>query len=501
MRGDSQFLAAHILFEPGHKLTDDELKLLLSELPLPQYMRPSIIVPMSSLPVTANGKVDRGAIARLPLPDAAKPAVQEPLTLAEGDLRLIWEDVLQFDRSTQRIRPDDDFFTRGGNSLLLVKLQHAIKESMGLSIPIRELYAVSTLRDMSRRIVTNKASVPDQRIDWVEETRIQPEELHLSTAQRSKRKTSGARILFTGATGFLSSHVLTSLIEDKNVSQVYAIAVDPTKETTLPSSGKLTVYYGSLLHPQLGLSNAEIEALQNNIDSIFHAGAIGHCMNNFASVRAANFSSTRFLASMAVRASVPFHFLSSPRVPLLRGNYHVRPEPVSDVFPTDDGSQGFMVSKWASERYLELLSREVGLEVIIHRACAPVGDRAPTEDAINALLLFSKKLQATPVFDNVAGFFDFEDVNKLGQSIASHLSTDEAFSSKVQFIHHSSNVKVPINEIANRLGAVYGETFSELSLDEWLARARALGMEDMVACYLEAAIQKGDTIAFPYLGE
>ncbi|GAA4525589.1 hypothetical protein GCM10023192_06470 [Amycolatopsis samaneae] len=83
---------------------------------LPRHMVPAAVIPLDALPVTANGKIDRGA-----LPDpgfAAATAGREPVTEAERVLCALFAEVL----GLERVGADDDFFALGGDSILSMQL-------------------------------------------------------------------------------------------------------------------------------------------------------------------------------------------------------------------------------------------------------------------------------------------------------------------------------------------------------------------------------------------
>ncbi|KNG87004.1 putative hybrid PKS/NRPS enzyme [Aspergillus nomiae NRRL 13137] len=212
VRGGPEFLVAHAVPARGQKVTNSDLESFKKSLPLPQYMCLAAIVLLDRLPTTPNGKVDWKALQDKPLPtqtDSSFPT--ETLSAAEGELRLIWQDVLQQVTQTGRIDPRMDFFMAGGNSLLLVKLQVAIKNANGLSIALKDLYRCSTLRRMATLIDDEKKNQPfSETIDWEEETRVSG---GLARGQRSREpKTTDLHIALTGLTGFLGVEILKALL-------------------------------------------------------------------------------------------------------------------------------------------------------------------------------------------------------------------------------------------------------------------------------------------------
>jgi amino acid adenylation domain-containing protein len=91
---------------------------------LPAFMVPAIYVQVKSLPVTANGKLDRRA---LPVPEARRPelavAFEPPVGPVETRLCQCFADVLDIDQ----VGRHDNFFDLGGSSLLVLQLLARIK--------------------------------------------------------------------------------------------------------------------------------------------------------------------------------------------------------------------------------------------------------------------------------------------------------------------------------------------------------------------------------------
>jgi aspyridone synthetase, hybrid polyketide synthase / nonribosomal peptide synthetase len=509
VRGDPQFLVAHIVPRIGQSISEADLQLLTKKLPLPQYMCPAITIPLDRLPTSPNGKLDRKAIEALPLPiQTFESKTQGILTLPEGELRLIWEDVLPQTALALLLSSESDFFMVGGNSLLLVKLQGAIKETMGVSLSLKELYQNSTLAKMATLVTAEKEQQdPEKPIDWDSETAL-PESLIVHPRQSQTQRQTKDRdreVLLTGSTTFLGSAILASLVESPNVSKIHCVAVAAEQEKGLPKSQKVIVYHGSLIEPTLGLSKDEYMAIQSCINVIIHVGANGHCLNNYSSLRIPNFFSTRFLATLAIPYRVPLHFYSSNRVTLLSGSSALSPVSVSSFPPATDGSEGYTATKWASERFLEELAMHTGLEVCVHRSCAVIGEQAPSEDALNALLRYSLLMRAVPQPENVDGFFDFRDVHAVGAAIVREALVttdwDQLTSSPLRIRHHSSGTKVPVQEFRHHMERAQGCRFEELSMSEWCNRARGLGIEPLIVSYLNELVSLGKTITFPYMGE
>jgi thioesterase domain-containing protein/acyl carrier protein len=107
---------------------------------LPDSMVPAAIVLLDTLPLTAQGKVDRRA---LPAPDRAASATGAAGPRDELELALVelWQEVL--DR--QPIGVGDDFFALGGHSLLAVQLMLRLEQKLGVALPLSALFEGPTV--------------------------------------------------------------------------------------------------------------------------------------------------------------------------------------------------------------------------------------------------------------------------------------------------------------------------------------------------------------------
>lgn len=128
---------------------------------LPTYMVPSQFVVLPSLPLTANGKIDRKA---LPAPEKLiEPVVNDDtislMTPVQRRVADIWRKILR----TNRVSLYDNFFDVGGHSMLVVKLHDTLKREFDSGLILMELFQHTTIASQAERV--SSAVVSDHMLN------------------------------------------------------------------------------------------------------------------------------------------------------------------------------------------------------------------------------------------------------------------------------------------------------------------------------------------------
>jgi amino acid adenylation domain-containing protein len=153
VRGDGptgKRLVAYVVARPdaGDAASPPTLRAQLAHA-LPDFMVPSAFVALPALPVTANGKVDRG---KLPAPTSERPELAQPYRAPSGDREAVicgaFAELLGLDR----VGALDGFFDLGGNSLLALRLLARLRDAGLPELSPAILFAAPTPAALARAI-------------------------------------------------------------------------------------------------------------------------------------------------------------------------------------------------------------------------------------------------------------------------------------------------------------------------------------------------------------
>jgi len=142
---DDRRIVAYVTAREGEAISAAELRAHVGAR-LPEYMVPSAVVTLESLPLTPSGKTDRLA---LPAPEwGAEGAYAAPRTTTEEVLAGIWAEVL----GAERVGVEENFFALGGHSLLATQVVSRVRQALGAEVPLRALFEAPTVAALAARV-------------------------------------------------------------------------------------------------------------------------------------------------------------------------------------------------------------------------------------------------------------------------------------------------------------------------------------------------------------
>jgi len=145
-------LVAFAVVENVGTLSVGDLRRFLQQR-LPDYMVPTSIHIVATLPLTSSGKVDRRALQALPMERAAEIDYVAPRTPVEKTLADMWKQLLK----REQVGVHDNFFELGGHSLLATQLVARIHQGLGIHLLLRRLFETPTVADLALAVVEQQA--------------------------------------------------------------------------------------------------------------------------------------------------------------------------------------------------------------------------------------------------------------------------------------------------------------------------------------------------------
>ncbi|WRZ89108.1 LLM class flavin-dependent oxidoreductase [Streptomyces sp. NBC_01007] len=117
---------------------------------LPEYMVPSRFLARDALPLTQNGKTDRGALIRsaTEVSSAVPAGYVGPRDEAEGALQRIWAELLERDS----VGVHENFFEVGGHSVLAARLHSRIQDTGLGPVELVDIFTYPTIAALAARL-------------------------------------------------------------------------------------------------------------------------------------------------------------------------------------------------------------------------------------------------------------------------------------------------------------------------------------------------------------
>ncbi|MGG7176734.1 amino acid adenylation domain-containing protein [Clostridium paraputrificum] len=130
---------------------------------VPAYMVPPVFVRIDSIPISANGKIDR---KMLPKPDENIKELVKPSTESELKLCKIWSKLFDI----KQVSITDSYFILGGDSLMGIRLVSEISKEFNVKITLGKIFELPVLKDLALYIdsldeINNQENLPKLIVD------------------------------------------------------------------------------------------------------------------------------------------------------------------------------------------------------------------------------------------------------------------------------------------------------------------------------------------------
>ena len=134
------------------QVSDVELRDYLIQ-KLPGYMVPPSYIFLDSLPLSANGKVDRKT---LPLPDLINDKENDSFIPPETDLEMTLADIVLDVLQIEEVGINSNFFDLGANSVAVVRINSLLKQKLNKEVPVVEMFRYPTIAYLAKYLSEDK---------------------------------------------------------------------------------------------------------------------------------------------------------------------------------------------------------------------------------------------------------------------------------------------------------------------------------------------------------
>nr|WP_295863388.1 non-ribosomal peptide synthetase [uncultured Chitinophaga sp.] len=358
---------------------------------LPGYMVPARFITVRELPMNANGKVDRAALAALSAQAAGScQESAEPVSETERIITEVWSDILE----RPYIHHSDNFFDIGGDSLLVATVVTKLKDRFGVKMYLRDLYQYPELRTLAtmidNRIKTGETGIPEEDVEpyvsLQQDAYLLPDIQYRQPFDASVLQRQSA-VLLTGATGFVGIHLLQELLDNATatvyclvrardehhaldkIHQAFAAYHIPVQEDT---RHRIVPVVGDFGQPFLGIAGQAYQELAGKVEVIYHSGSSVNFIEPYSFMKKPNVDGLREIIRFAATGKMKCLSLLSTISVYSWGHVFTHKTVMKE---SDDISQnllavskdiGYVRSKWVMEAVADLAAA-AGVPLITYR--------------------------------------------------------------------------------------------------------------------------------------
>ena len=265
--------------------------------------------------------------------------------------------------SCDKVGIKEDFFDIGGDSLT------ALEVAAILGIPAQEIYENPTAEQLEKVLLAIKREAAK------DSDRERVNELIRHNAN-IEHKTECKKVLITGATGYLGSHILREFLRRK-IEVVCLVRNEDRLKSTLKyyfpkeyKSFNYEVVIGDISAPKFGLDDEKYDELAKSVDMVVHTAANVSHAGHYVEFERTNVIGTQNVIDFCRDADAVLHHTSTASVHGAGTVEQKNPDAHFDEFCLDVGQNYtqnvYIHSKYKAEERV-LLAREAGLKANIYR--------------------------------------------------------------------------------------------------------------------------------------
>ncbi|CAM3789778.1 thioester reductase domain-containing protein [Xenorhabdus thuongxuanensis] len=455
--GDFARLQAFILFNPNLVVPEDWVRKIQRSLRevLHEAWIPTEYYRIPYIPLTSSGKRDKKRLEDVAERLNASYDRVQPRIETEKRVYEIWCGLL----GTDVFGITDDFFQIGGNSILVARMVEHIEKAFSLRVPISAIYVEPTVARIAAildEMIAERQANPAQlvgtyhsealirqhaetlRNDVYLTERVCPDGLaHANWYQPDK-------VLLTGATGYLGLHLLEQLLKQTSARIICLCRASDAEHARERIKSGFKKYHidagnglervdfiiGDLGQPRFGLLPESWMQLAEEVDVIYHNGALVNFIYPYSALKNINVDGTRTALELACTARLKhFHYVSS--VNALYATQSPRPYMEDDRAMSESvcDPSGYSGSKWVSEGIINI-ARQRGVPVSIYRPGLILGHTLTGAVQVNDYLIASLKgYLAMGFYPDHALLLDIVPVDYVAASLV-HISKQPASNGK-----------------------------------------------------------------------
>ncbi|OAA78753.1 Beta-ketoacyl synthase [Akanthomyces lecanii RCEF 1005] len=546
---DDRQLVAFLTAKP--ELARTEFQAIASKLhvelgkTLNKYMIPACYQSMTAFPMTVSGKIDRIGLNSMALDPVfhietaiAQARRQDEVveTQAVGPLETIkglFSGILKLP-SQKAVLDTDSFFELGGQSVLALRLQKALKKELGVKVKLVDIFRNPTPAGLVKRFglesTADSTTVPPQNtteVDWDSEIALPNDARYVpkfadETGKQQPNSNVQKRILILGADGFIGYYMLKFLLALHLDAKVYLLGLGDRFnlgdlfsaftehqmfDNTVSQMDLLTrveIVQGAMGKEKFGLANAEFVKLGRSVNSIYHTGGFVSLLATYKELRPRNVQSVFDMIELASHGCghlpTALHYISTWSIvhvqtwsstSLNQEKVWLDEQSVASFRPPATNDHGYFKTRWVSEMLMEEAGKR-GFPTTIYRCpahtaptaakCATPADNFTINMCVRmvetGLILREPKRQ-----DDLESDMGMIPIDYLADTLVRLADLEEvAFpTGETLRLHITNPNSLPYSKVPNLVAQLHGGSVAGkmLDLDEWFEAITAVSNENI----------------------